>query len=98
MASGNKKTSDLEIIGLNSVGISLGGIGKRLGVHHTTVTSRLKILNIEPTDTRRAFMEDIFNDLSAQQQAWLIDQLGSGRSVKDFVKSLIVKEFVSKNP
>jgi ABC-type uncharacterized transport system ATPase subunit len=98
MTSGKKKVSDSDIIGLNSVGISLGGIGKRLDCHHTTVTGRLKILGIEPADTRRSFMEDIYDGLTSNQQVWVINQLGGGRSIKDFVKSLIVKEFISKNP
>ena len=98
MASGKKKVSDISIIGLNSVGISLGGIGKRLDCHHTTVTGRLKELGIEPADTRSSFMEDIYDGLTPSQQNWLVDQLIGGRSVKDFVKSLIVKEFISKNP
>jgi len=99
MASGTKtkKVSDLEIIGLNSVGISLGGISKRTGIHHTTVTMRLKNLGISPADTRRAFMEDIYEELSEAQQQWLVDQLIGGRAVKDFVKSLILKEYVSRN-
>ena len=97
MSSNNKKTNDLEVVGLNSVGLSLGGIARRLGVHHTTVTHRLKALNIPPADTRRAFMEDIFDTLSETQQAWLIDQLGPSHSVKDYVKSLIIKDYISKN-
>lgn len=98
MSSSNRKTNDLEIIGLNSVGISLAGIGKRLNCHHTTVTGRLKINNISPADTRRAFMEDIFDSLSMNQQKWLINQLGPSHSVKDFVKSLIIKDYISRNP
>ena len=96
MASGNKKTDDFQIIGLNSVGLSLGTIGKRLGVHHTTITARLKILGVPPADTRRAFMEDIFDGLSDAQREWLINQLGPTLSVKDFVKSLIVKDYIAK--
>lgn len=97
MSSSGRKTSDLEIVGLNSVGLSLGGIAKRLRVHHTTVTHRLKILNIEPADTRRAFMEDIYEGLSPQQQSWLIDELGPGHSIKDFIRSLIIEKYISKN-
>jgi hypothetical protein len=97
MASGNRKADDSQIIGLNSAGISLSGIGKRLGIHHTTVTSRLKVLNIAPADTRRAFMEEIYDELSLHQKDWLIEQLGAGRSIKDFVKSLIIKEYISRN-
>lgn len=95
MASG-KKANDLRIIELNSVGISLSGIGRREGIHHTTVTARLKAHNIEPADTRRAFMEEIYDSLSMAQRDWLIEQVGAGRTIKDFIKGLIVKEFINR--
>ncbi len=90
------KVSDLKIIALNSVGLSLSRIARDLDIHHTTVTHRLKTLNIRPADTRRAFMEEIFDGLSSAQQSWLIDQLGAGRAIKDLVKSLLVKEFITQ--
>lgn len=93
-----RKASDLDIIGLNAVGLSLARISRDLGVHHTTVTHRLKTLNIPPADTRRAFMEDIFDGLSLQQQEWLIAQLGPAYAIKDMVKSLLIKEFVTRHP
>jgi hypothetical protein len=43
-------------------------------------------------------MEDIYDSLSSRQQVWLTSQLGPSHPVKDFVKSLIIKEYVSKNP
>lgn len=91
-----RKADDNRIIQLNNVGLSLQGIGERLGVHHTTITYRLKALGIAPADTRRAFMEDIFNALSPAQQEWLIDQLEPGYAVKDFVRSLLIKEFINR--
>lgn len=97
MASDYKrKADDNRIIELNSVGLSLTGIAQRLDVHHTTITHRLNTLGIKPTDTRRAFMEDIFEALSEPQQTWLIDQLGPGHSVKDFLRSLLIKEYVNR--
>lgn len=95
--SSNRKTDDRQIVGLNSVGLSLKRVGIEAGVHHTTVTYRLKELNIPPADTRRSFMEDIYDGLSSRQREWLIEQLEGGRSIKDFVKGLIVKEFIAKN-
>ena len=92
-----KKVSDSEVIALNSVGISLAGIAKRLNCHHTTVTSRLSTLGVPPADTRRSFMEDIYDGLSPKQQVWLTAQLGPSHSVKDFVRSLIIKEYVARN-
>lgn len=96
MPARSPKANDHEIVGLNSIGLSLGTIARRVGVHHTTVTSRLRKLGIETADTRRSFMEDIFESLSPHQQTWLIEQLGAGRSVKDFVRGLLIKEFVIK--
>lgn len=97
MTSSRKRIDDAQIVGLNSVGLSLGGIARRAGVHHTSVTARLKLLNVPPADTRRAFMEDIFEGLSLAQQEWLISQLGPSHSVKDFVKSLIIQKYISRN-
>lgn len=91
-----RKADDNQIIQLNNIGLSLCGIAKRLNVHHTTITYRLRALGIAPADTRRAFMEDIFEALSSSQQAWLVEQLGPGYSVKDFIRSLLIKEFVNR--
>ncbi|MFP3556393.1 hypothetical protein [Paraburkholderia sp. SIMBA_054] len=93
----NRKASDADIIRLNSVGLSLSTIAKQLDCHPTTITLRLKALNIAPADTRRTFMEDIFLSLSPQQQNWLVEQLGPHISVKDFMRNLLVKEFLSKS-
>lgn len=96
VANYKRKADNREIVALNSVGLSLSGIAERLGVHHTTVTYRLREVGIPPADTRRAFMEDIFKSLSLGQQAWLIDQLGGAVSIKDYIRSLIVKEFINR--
>lgn len=92
----NRKAHDADIVRLNSVGLSLGTIATLLKCHPTTITLRLQQLNIPPADTRRAFMEDIFNSLSPDQQHWLADQLGPHLSVKDFLKNVIVKEFMDR--
>lgn len=98
MAGVPKKASDQEIIGLNSVGLSLGTIASRLSIHHTTVTARLKTLGIQPADTRHAFMESIFDSLTLDQKVWLIEELSNGRAVKDFVRGLIISEYRRKTP
>lgn len=90
----NRKASDSDIVRLNSVGLSLGTIAELLRCHPTTITLRLKQLKIEPADTRRTFMEDIYNSLSTDQQEWLADQLGPHLSVKDYIKNLLVKDFL----
>lgn len=92
-----RKADDARIIELNSVGLSLSGIGERLDIHHTTVSGRLKANNIAPFDTRRAFMEDIFESLALNQQEWLINQLGPGYTVKDLVRSLLIKAYLSRS-
>lgn len=90
----NRKASDADIVRLNSIGLSLGTIADLLNCHPTTITIRLKQLNIEPADTRRTFMEDIYNSLSTDHQQWLADQLGPHRSVKDYIKNLLVKDYL----
>ena len=91
-----KKSSDAEIIRLNSVGLSLATIAERLDCHPSTVTGRLRSLGISPADTRFSFMESILNQLTYHQQDWLADQLGPHLSIKDFVKNLLVKEYLNK--
>lgn len=90
-----RKASDEDIIKLNSLGLSLTTIGKILGCHPTAVTNRLKTLGIEPADTRRSFMEEVLNHLNDSQKEWLADQLGPHHTIKDYIRSLLVKEFVS---
>lgn len=88
----NRKASDADIVRLNSVGLSLATIARALNCHPTTITLRLKSLNVPPADTRRAFMEDVFLALNPDEQEWLADQLSSTTSVKDFVQRLIKQE------
>ena len=90
----NRKASDSEIIRLNSLGLSLAYIGKKLDIHSTTVTLRLKALNIDPADTRRCFMEDVVLSLSEKQQDNLADKLGPHHSIKDYVRNLIAKDLI----
>lgn len=90
----NRKASDQDIIRLNSVGLSLSTIAKLLNVHPTTVTLRLKSLNVEPADTRRAFMEDVVKQMSEEQAEWLADQLGPHLNIKTFITNLVVEKFV----
>lgn len=92
----SRKVSDADIIRMNSVGLSLSTIAEALGVHPSTITLRLKSLGIEASDTRRTFMEDLFLTLSTDQQEWLADQLGPHISIKDFLRGLIIKEYLSK--
>ncbi|AHI60109.1 hypothetical protein FROZEN_51 [Erwinia phage vB_EamP_Frozen] len=94
----NRKATDGDIIRLNSVGLSLSTIAKVLDCHPTTITLRLKSLNIAPADTRRTFMEDVFTSLSQNQQEWLADQLGPHISIKDFVRNLLVRAYLDKKP
>jgi hypothetical protein len=90
----NRKASNADIIRLNSVGLSLTTIGKQLNCNPTTITQRLEALGIPPADTRRAFMENIYDSLTNDQQEWLADQLGPTISIKDYVKKLLVEKYL----
>src|SRR5699024_11953330 len=72
----NRKATDEDIIRMNAVGLSLATIAKTLGVHPTTVTLRLRSLNIEPADTRRTFMENVLRPLPTHVADWLSEQVG----------------------
>jgi len=91
----NRKATDADIIRLNSVGLSLATIAERLNCHPSTITQRLRALNIAPADTRRTFMEDIYLALPKDQQTWLEGQLGAHISIKDYVRNLLVKDYVT---
>lgn len=90
----NRKTTDADIIRLNSVGMSLATIALQLGCHPTTITARLHSLKICPADTRRSFMEDVLTSLTPEQREWLADQLCAGVNIKDYVKTLIVDRYL----
>lgn len=92
----NRKATDADILKLNSIGISLGTIARILGVHPTTVTLRLKSLNVAPSDTRRTFMEDILNSLSPAHMDWLAAQLNPELPVKEYVKNLLLLDYKAK--
>ena len=91
----NRKASDSDIVQLNSLGFSLATIGNLLGVHPTTVTLRLKALNIEPADTRRTFMEDVLRTFTEAQLVKLSNKLGPHLSIKDYVRNLISKDLIA---
>ena len=94
----NRKASDADIIRLNSVGLSLCTVAKVLGCHPTTVTLRLKSLGVDPADTRRTFMEDIFLQLTPAQQDWLAERLEADNiHVKTLVKRLLIQEYKDSN-
>lgn len=85
---------DQQIADLNRVGLSLTTIGNYVGLHHTTVKLRLQNQGLQPADTRRAFMEDIFNSLSVAEQIALIHRLQTVTSIKEYVRELIRSSLV----
>jgi len=89
----NRKADDADIIRLNSVGLSLATIAEQLDCHPTTITLRLKSLNILPADTRRAFMESIYLGMSDDQKLWLEQQLSSETNIKDYITKLLSQEY-----
>jgi predicted transcriptional regulator len=93
----NRKISDDQVIRLNNLGMSLTTIAEILGCHPTAITARLKRLNISATDTRRAFMEQVYSDLTEAEQNWVAEQIGLESNVREFIKSLIVKAYGSEN-
>ncbi len=94
----NRKANDDDLIRYNSLGYSLTTIGALLGVHQTTVTLRLKAMNVQPADTRRTFMEDVLTPFSNRQREALANKLGPTHSIKDYVRNLIARDLLSKEP
>lgn len=90
------KADDRRVVELNSVGLGLVAIGRILDIHPSTVAHRLKVLKVPSADTRRGFMEGVYEDLSPEQRAWLAGRLGSGITAKDLVRTLLVREFITE--
>lgn len=84
----SKRADDVQIKKLNWVGLSLAAIGRRVDSHEATISNRLKKLGITPNDTRRSFMEVVFEKMTTEQQEWLMDHL--------FVNQIPVQEFVAE--
>lgn len=89
----NLKATSEDIIRYNSLGYSLLGIARETGCHSSTISLRLTALKLKAFDTRRSLMEDICKSFTPEQLDWLANQLGPDRSVKDYLRELIVKEF-----
>lgn len=93
----NRKAHDDDIIRMNSIGLSLATIAKTLGVHPTTVTLRLRSLNIEPADTRRTFMENVLTPMPTHVADWLADQLGPKYEIRQYVRDLLMEAYQNRH-
>jgi hypothetical protein len=90
------RVQDIDIKRLNHLGLGLKAIADLLGCHPATVTLRLQALGIDATDTRRSFMEQVFNGLNKQEQDWLSHNLfNNGIGIKDFVIMLVKEAYVA---
>ena len=92
----NRKATDEDIIRMNAVGLSLATIAKTLGVHPTTVTLRLRSLNIEPADTRRTFMENVLTPMPTPIVDWIAEQLGPKYEIRQFVRDLLLDAYKNR--
>lgn len=79
---------------LNNLGLSLQTIANTLGCHPTTVTQRLKSLSTPVADTRRSFMEDVYNTLTEDQRQFVADQVGETTTIKQYVRQLIISAYL----
>lgn len=93
----NRKATDEDIIRMNAVGLSLSTIAKTLGVHPTTVTLRLRSLNIEPADTRRTFMENVLSPLPTHVADWLSEQVGPTYEIRSYVRDLLMEAYNNRH-
>lgn len=85
-----------EIIRLTNVGVTLKGIADRLGCSSAAVSLVLKNLGLTPLDTRRSFMEDIYESLTDPQKEYLMDQVETHMNVKQYIRSLLIKDFMQR--
>lgn len=94
------RVSDVDIKRLNHVGLGLKAIATNLGCHAATINLRLKAMGLNPTDTRRSFMEQVFLNMTRDEQDWLSHNLfNAGISAKKFIADLIKEAYAqaSKN-
>lgn len=90
----SRKATNEEIVKWNSLGLSLQTQGQKLGMHPTTITQRLGLMGVPAADTRRAFMEDILDQMSEREIEWLASQLGPQLNIKDYLRNLISENFL----
>ena len=93
MAGAGARVNDETLIRLNDLGLSLKRIAELTGYHWTTIHVRFRELGIKPTDTRRAFMDDIYQNLTPAQREWLADELNLGQPIGAFLRMLIVEKY-----
>ena len=96
----NRKNPDDAILRLNMVGFSLKEIGYRLNCHPTSISLRLKSLNVPSSDTRHSFMGAIIKDAPPNFVDQLADHLIQGNypSVKEYVRDLIMRDMNVQKP
>ena len=99
---GNVRVADLvsdpDIQRLNHIGLGLKAIAEELGCHAATITTRLKAMNLQPTDTRRSFMEQVYKSLSKDQKEWLTHNLYTKEiDVRKFITTLIKDAYASSD-
>jgi DNA-binding CsgD family transcriptional regulator len=87
-----------EILRMNALGFSAASIARKLGMHHTSVSHRLTRMGIKPNDTRRSFMEEIFEQLPENQVNWVADEIGIRGDVRRFIAGLINDAYRAARP
>lgn len=88
---------DYQIGRLNAVGLSLATISDLMGCHPSTVTNRLKSMELKPLDSRRSFMEDIIKNMPDPQQEWLIEHLEiQDMNISEYIRDLLDQEFLEQ--
>lgn len=92
----NRKVNDEFVIRLNNLGISLATIARELDCNPSTITLRLQELGIAPVDTRRAFAEYLFTQLTEAEQIWLSDQVSTEFNLKHYMTKLIKDAYANR--
>lgn len=93
MAGIGAKVPDETIVKLNDLGLSLKRIGELTGYHHSTVKLRLTEIGVEPTDTRRSFMDKVYGQLTIAQREWLAQEINLGQPISAYIRMLIVEKY-----
>jgi len=89
----NRKASDEDIIMLNNMGLSVTGIARMFNMHPTSVSARLKRLNIPVVNPRHAFMDGLLQSLSEPELAWLSSKVSQKVPIQMFIRDLITAQY-----
>lgn len=85
-----RRAPTAEVIKDNAMGMSLGEIAYRYGVRPSSIAQRLKQLGIQPSDTRRSFMDFVLSKLPTEVLDWVRLTVNDQYPIRSLVVDAII--------